>query len=274
MSHASRPCVFGILTLFFVAAGIANTTRPDAKTTESGRAVALINVALNAQRKIPAYSTTTYLIRGADVCTVRSYVANGPGRVRHKRTEITISLATKPVSTEAFITNARGVWKITNGQSVAVEREPALVRPIPRRLATAETLGIEDDIPVYTIEPGITYFGMPASKVTVSLSEAVIEQLGRDPTPMKKALRTGTEAPIDPETFEKTWLMRSKAQFPSAYVYYIHSETPFVLAWQAYSLSGEMVAEVAHQEFKIMDALPGSLFEPPKASPVLADSSK
>lgn len=240
---------------------VATASEPVA--IDFARAGELINEALNAQHKLTAYVTTDYIIRGTDTCTIRSYVANGPGRLRQRRTELTLNVSTKAVASTTYIANARGVWKVSDGKAVAVERVPALLRPIPRRLATAELLGVTDDVPECTVEEDFSYFGMPAKKITVRLSTSLMERLDREPGIMREALLKAIGGNAEEEEFERTWRTRAKTQFPSAYVYVIHAKTPFVLAWQAYSSSGELVSEIAHQEFKVMSSLPASLFEPP-----------
>lgn len=248
-----------IISFLLQAAVIAGEPEP----LDTMRATALIAEAINAQRSLPAYVTTDYVIRGSDTCTIRCYVKNGPGRLRQRRSEVTLNVATKPVSAATYISNVSGVWKVSEGKAVTIDREPILTRSIPRRLATAELLGITGDISECTIEKNISYFGMPATKITVSLSAKLIDRLNREPELMKDSLLKASDGTVDDAEFEKTWRIRAKEQFPSAFVYVIHAQTPFVLAWQAYSSKGELVSEVAHQEFKVMNSFPASVFELP-----------
>lgn len=251
--------------LFAAPAALALAAKENnnsALRSESDHAFALLSEAVSADRTLPAFVTTQYEVSGPRSVAIRSYISNGPGRTRLTRREVTRYIDSTLLTSVTYISNLEGIWKIENSTIAQIPNEPPLERPVPVRLVTADLLGVPPTAVEYRIDNNMSYFGMPAVRITATLAESVINNLKAHPELLKEALKKDGGIKSGTSAAENDWRKEAEKRLPVAYVYMLHTEKPFVLCWQAYSLSGDLVSEVSHQEFKVMVAIPAEVFDP------------
>lgn len=237
---------------------MVSTQSVEADATTKVRAQALIDAAADNARKFDAYATIYNGIRDNKPISIHNYVHNVNGRLFGLRTELFVASQERPTQT-LYVTNPEGTWMRAGGDVVALSAPPKLLRDIPRQLSTARILRSQEPLE-YEIEENITYFDMPAIRVTISVGRKLMESLIMHPESLAAPeFRSGLD-----ETGASAKAVPNEAalerMYPVTYVYVLHKETPFVLSWEAYSFRGHRVYEINFQEFHLFDDLPERLF--------------
>lgn len=229
--------------------------------SSSSDALSLIDGAAWNERRIPSYSTTSYQVNDGCLITTKTYVRNDSDGSRLCRVERTVSQPGSPLDTFICISNRAGLWLIHQNNITRLSQEPQFHRPVPRRLSTPYPLGLKDELK-YTVERGLDYFGVRATRVTISLSQDAINRLIANPSIMQDALERQHRPPTGLAKID------AASAFPVTYVYFVAEKPAFMLSWQAFALTGKKCFDVSDQEFSSGAVFPDALFETPGMKPL------
>jgi hypothetical protein len=258
--NLSRAAAVFLVLATFTAEAAEVPLRPNA-------AYALIDSALGNARRIPAYVTTANEEFSKGINKRSRWVRNAPDGTQFVRVEQTLELAKAQPQTATFIQNGEGFWQLYFTGAIKLMIPFPLERPIPRRLGTAQQICFQNgrayDESKYllcTLESDAEFFGMPCSRVTITVSPELSVLLPPSATPAKTegGKKGGPAKPVAAVT----------------YVYFIEKNHSFVVSWQAFDRTGKKLSEISYQDFRVEQTLPDSLFQVPDGRKVALARNK
>lgn len=227
-------------------------------------AIDLLDTAARGPRNIPAYVVTSYVSRQNHPVVIKEFVHNGPGHSHLCRYEVSTTGTNNAPKTDIYLQGIDGAWAIKADTASKLLADPQFLRPIPVRLRTASLLGIRAPLE-YSVERGVKYFGIPSTKITISVPESERERFRADSRLLVAAMkeRRRMDGAGEVQGTEEAQMKAAIMAFPAMYVYFVSDSPAFILSWQAFSFTDEKIDEVNFQEFSVPPSLDDSLFEIP-----------
>lgn len=251
------------------------------RKSETEAANRLLDISSANWRRLPGFVLTSSQDTAKGTIVTTTTVRNDSEGQHFVRMETALQLPRTPPKATVHIVNGEGLWQLYENHAIRFGFPMTIERSVPVRLATARNLRLqqhqkpddEHDI-VYTVESDSEFFGLPCTKVTISLAPPLMTRLLNPEDPWRKAIAARAMSDLGAGTDAKKKTVESalelaEARYPVSYVYYIEKTHQFIVSWQGFSYSGKKINDVSFQDFQVKPEPADSLFEIPKDYPVV-----
>ncbi len=260
----------GLLAAAWLLGALAAPGRAQEHAETAREAMRLIDEAQARWRALPGYVAVSRRTDKGTITTTAISVRREAGRTPLVRVEKSARRGygkgkAKPLG--LLLQNREGGWRIEGKRAIRLGTMPPLERQLPSRLPTGRALRLTGGPAAgraaaveYALERDVEWFGHRCARIRAVLPPGAMAAARQR---LAEPAGGGAPGPADDPPEGRGNPRHAAIAWPVAHVYLIDQATGLILSWQSLGHTGETVAEVSYQEFRIEAHLPDDLFAVP-----------